>query len=100
MIPLTKIDTIVGSSRWKENVSKDGEENLETHEEKRSARLKNHRPRETLIPPLLSHSTDIISLFIYPPDGSSFKKGKLNEHGGKRWEIARFNKGGWFFSRK
>lgn len=34
MTPLTKIDTIV-ESRWKENVSKDGEENLETREEKK-----------------------------------------------------------------
>lgn len=54
-------------TRRKENVSKDREEeNLETREEKKNGgRAK--KSRETLIPPLLSHSTDIISLFIYPP---------------------------------
>lgn len=63
-------------------MSKDG--GREEKRNGRGARIKNHRPRETLIPPLLSHFTDIISLFIYPLlDRCSFKEGKLNGHGAR-----------------
>lgn len=54
---------------------------------------KNHGRRKTLILLLLSHSTDIISLFIYPlVDGSSLKKGRDERTPAGRWKIARFNK--------